>query len=143
MEHNSNAAEGRIVGAGVGAQSAEGLARAETCNATSISSSARTFGFGQAIERIKSGEAVQRAGWNGKDMAVFLNKGAVHFGSQDTIPPTIDGIRRDLFEQHHGRIVTRLPNITMRTATGSLVSGWLASQADMLADMLADDWQMA
>ena len=32
-----------------------------------------------------------------------------------------------------------LPCITMKTATGEILMGWLASQTDMLAD----DWQVA
>lgn len=33
--------------------------------------------FGQAIELVKSGQRVARAGWNGKGMFVFLQKGKV------------------------------------------------------------------
>ena len=32
--------------------------------------------------------------------------------------------------------ITRLPNLNMRAATGSTVTGWLASQTDILAE----DW---
>lgn len=33
-------------------------------------------------------------------------------------------------------VATALPSITMKTATGEILVGWLASQTDMLAD----DW---
>lgn len=60
--------------------------------------------FGQAIEAMRGGSRVARAGWNGKGMNIFL----VTFPSHD-------------------------PCIVMRTAQGTNQPGWLASQADMLA----------
>lgn len=37
-----------------------------------------------------------------------------------------------------GGKATVLPSITMKTATGEILMGWLASQTDMLAE----DWQI-
>lgn len=100
--------------------------------------------FGQAIEALKEGQSVQRAGWNGKGMFLWLNKGSAH-GHYDNVKPedvpadrSIEGISVKLFELGDVGTITRLPNINMRAATGSTVTGWLASQTDMLAE----DWQI-
>jgi len=104
--------------------------------------------FGQAIEALKTGQRVARAGWNGKGMFVYLNKGSfdhdlLGFALDDAImpnhPTTIDGISIGLFQPGDTGTVTRLPNINMRSATGTTVTGWLASQTDMLAE----DWVIA
>ena len=62
--------------------------------------------FGQALELVKAGKRVRRAGWNGKDMHVYLAE------------PYRDGL---------------MPCLVMHTAQGMEQPGWLASQADMLA----------
>jgi len=74
--------------------------------------------FGQAIEAMKSGQRVQRAGWNGKGMHLYL---------EDWLEGTLRFANRK-YE----------PCIVMLTATGAHQPGWLASQADMLAD----DWSV-
>lgn len=102
--------------------------------------------FGQAIESLKEGKNVARNGWNGKGMHLWLNKGSVDARSLSNqadgtdIPKedlgTIAGVSMGLFEKGDLNTVTRLPNINMRAATGETVTGWLASQTDMLAE----DW---
>ena len=73
--------------------------------------------FGQAIEALKQGKLVAREGWNGKGMHLYL-------------------------EEHLSAVVQRgetrryEPVICMFTAQGKHQPGWLASQADMLAE----DW---
>ena len=74
--------------------------------------------FGQAIEALKSGKRVARAGWNGKGMYLFLVKG------EDL---------SDIFDPDSCDCVD---SIGMKTAQDTLVIGWLASQTDMLAE----DW---
>lgn len=78
--------------------------------------------FGQAIEHLKNGERVQRAGWNGKNMHIFLEE---HFTA---------------LIKMGGRNVERKyePVICMWTAQQTTQPGWLASQADILAN----DWQI-
>ena len=66
--------------------------------------------FGEAIEALKTGSRVTRAGWNGKNMYLELQ-----------VP------------DKHSKMT--LPYIYMKTAQGDLVP-WLASQTDMLGD----DW---
>ncbi len=88
--------------------------------------------FGLAIEALKTGQRVARAGWNGKGMWLSLSGHherkipANAFWSQNN---------REYADQQGGE-ATVLPSITMKTATGEILMGWLASQTDMLAD----DW---
>lgn len=88
--------------------------------------------FGKAIEALKAGNRVARAGWNGKGMFLWLNKGSYAGASE----PLICGVHASLFDDGNLGTVTRMPNINMRAADGSTVIGWLASQTDMLAE----DW---
>jgi hypothetical protein len=69
-----------------------------------------TINFGQAIEALKQGKKVARAGWNGKGMHLELQRPDAH----SKMP---------------------LPYIYMYTAQGDNVP-WLASQTDMLSE----DW---
>lgn len=78
----------------------------------------RDMTFGQALEALKAGRCVARAGWNGKGMWLTL----VSMGLADPMA-----------FQH---VVLRpLPWIGMKTADDCFVP-WLASQTDMLAE----DW---
>lgn len=79
--------------------------------------------FGEAIRALKAGKLVQRKGWNGKNMHLYLEDGLSH-----TIGDGVfKGQRRD-YE----------PCICMYTAQGKHQPGWLASQPDILAT----DWQI-
>lgn len=92
--------------------------------------------FGDALAALKEGKRAAREGWNGKGMFIFLNKGSVaSLPERDT---TIEGISDHLFELGDDGTVTRLPNLNMRAASGSTVTGWLASQTDLLAE----DWEI-
>lgn len=75
------------------------------------------FSFSGALEALKQGLRVQRAGWNGKGMFLFLAPNAT----------CVLNDRREPLD----------PHIVMSTVTGSLVP-WLASQTDILAT----DWQI-
>lgn len=90
--------------------------------------------FGHAIAAMKSGAKVARAGWNGKGMWLALSCGETRKVSADAFwSPHNAGHARE-----QGGFATVLPSITMKTADGSILMGWLASQTDMLAD----DWQV-
>lgn len=86
--------------------------------------------FGQAIDYLKSGHTVARAGWNGKGMWLAF------------MPPVV--IPEGMV---NGRTKKFVPNgdlkvggyLVMWTADGTWQPGWLASQADMLAE----DWDVA
>lgn len=87
--------------------------------------------FGQAIEALKAGQRVARAGWNGKGMWLCLSPGRESFSAVDFWAPA----NRD-YALGQGGAAKVLPSITMKTATGEIQMGWLASQSDMLAE----DW---
>ena len=81
--------------------------------------------FGVAITLIRSGFCVTRAGWNGKGQFVFL-------ASSDSFHTQADLSAYDGAEVEVGDM------LVMHTAQGTFQPGWLASQADLLAD----DWQV-
>ena len=90
--------------------------------------------FGLAIEALKLGQKVARAGWNGKDMWLSLScNGARRVPYQAFWSPH----NAEHAKQQDG-YATVLPSITMKTATGEILMGWLASQTDMLAE----DWSI-
>jgi hypothetical protein len=70
--------------------------------------------FGEALEELKAGNSVARSGWNGRDMHIYY----------------LDGL--------NVRGTPLEPCIVMYTAQKKHQPGWLASQADMLAD----DWEV-
>lgn len=81
--------------------------------------------FGLAIEAMKQGRRVARAGWNGKGMWLCLVEYSCNEAPEE-----------HPHYHHHGVAdVTGLPWIGMKTADDHFVP-WLASQTDMLAD----DW---
>jgi hypothetical protein len=83
--------------------------------------------FGDALEAIKNGERVARAGWNGKDMFIFLVPGSTFEVNR---PPLLGIYPEGTKVEYHA-------HIDMKTAQGYVVP-WLASQADLLAE----DWVM-
>ena len=90
--------------------------------------------FGLAIEALKMGKRVARAGWNGKGMWITLScTGSKMVKAEDIWAP-----HNREFALANGGEVQVDPYFTMKTAQGTIQSGWLASQADMLAE----DWQV-
>jgi hypothetical protein len=87
--------------------------------------------FGEAIRALKYGKRVARTGWNGKDMWLAMSP------RHDALPAEKfwAGPNRTYAEQNGGAAMV-LPSITMKTATGEILMGWLASQTDMLSE----DW---
>ena len=79
--------------------------------------------FGLAIEAAKQGARIARKGWNGKDMYVFLAYE----------PDFVTDADISAFDQLEVEVCDML---VMKTAQNTFQPGWLASQADMLAD----DW---
>lgn len=81
--------------------------------------------FGSAIEALKEGKRVARAGWNGKGMFLFLVNGSNFVVNREPL----------LSIMGEGTMVTYRPHIDMKDAEGKVVP-WLANQTDMLAE----DW---
>ncbi len=95
--------------------------------------------FGAALEALKQGKRIARKGWNAKGMFLWLlpagevPKSAIY-----------DPALRQVIDQHtEGRdTFTALPSIRMWTRNSEgrwgVLTGWLASQTDMLSD----DWEI-
>ena len=89
--------------------------------------------FGEALEAVKAGRRAARDGWNGKGMWIAYSPGAVHLPAEK--------FWSGQNQQHalrQGGKCDVLPCLTMKTATGAILMGWLASQSDMLAE----DWEV-
>lgn len=80
--------------------------------------------FGLAIEAAKKGMKIARAGWNGKNQHVELASGISYVNA--------DG---DIMNVNHEAIGNKAFAFV---GTSGVQMGWLASQADMLAD----DWKI-
>lgn len=91
--------------------------------------------FGDAIRALKSGKKVTREGWNGKGMWLSLSNAG-------TMELHADGFwsknNADYARSRPDQCAVVLPCITMKTASGEILMGWLASQTDMLAE----DWEV-
>lgn len=82
--------------------------------------------IGGAIDALRRGLRVQRKGWNGKGMYLFLVPGSeIKVSEGRPLADTFD----------IGTAISIQPHIDMMTAQGSIVP-WLASQTDILAE----DW---
>lgn len=85
--------------------------------------------FGDALAALKAGKRVQRAGWNGKGMWLFLAD-----------VPSVRVKPESGIASHLGCNVNGFrPCICMFDAQAMIVPGWLASQTDILAE----DWELA
>lgn len=94
--------------------------------------------FGDAIRALKKGMKVARSGWNGKGMWLILRVTAISWGEEvsifkECVQPVPENMKS--IEGIKG-IVEMLPTICMKTADNKVLTGWLASQTDMLAE----DW---
>jgi hypothetical protein len=99
--------------------------------------------FSVALDYAKRGKRIARSGWNGKNMFVFLEEGSAPAATEvKTINrgkgelDVIYGVDKDLFVTGDEGTGVRMPHLALRAANGEIVSGWLASQTDMLAE----DW---
>ena len=89
--------------------------------------------FGDAIEGLKAGKRVSRAGWNGKNMFLFL------LPASDGTPTKVirdPALRAVIESEVGGDTFDALGSIRMFTADKKILTGWLASQTDMLSE----DW---
>lgn len=86
--------------------------------------------FGQAIGSLKFGQKVARKGWNGRGMFLWL-KPMTMVKSEWCHDPKL----KEIADNNGGEIVA-LGTICMKTANDEILTGWLASQTDMLSN----DW---
>ena len=83
--------------------------------------------FSEAVQNLKDGYKVARAGWNGKGMFIFLVKGSTF------------AVNRPPLNQFYpeGTLINYRPHVDMKTVDGDIVP-WICSQSDMLAN----DWEI-
>lgn len=86
--------------------------------------------FGQAIEALKRGQRVSRVGWNGKGMYLWLLPAA------DVKAEWCKEPHLKTLAEANGGTIQALGSIRMLTADKKVLTGWLASQTDILAE----DW---
>jgi hypothetical protein len=80
--------------------------------------------FGKAIEAVKKGARISREGWNGKEQYIEL---ATCLSYKNT--------KGEIVNANHDAIGN---NALAFVGTSGVQIGWLASQADMLAE----DWRV-
>ena len=83
-----------------------------------------TFTFGEAISRMKRGQKVARSGWNGKKQYIELASNISYVSPKG-----------DIINCEHDAIGNKAIAFV---GTSGVQMGWLASQADMLAE----DWHV-
>lgn len=88
--------------------------------------------FGDAIRLLKAGGHIRRAGWNGKGMYLWLLP-AADVKAEWCREPWLKQLA-----ENNGGSIKALGSIRMLTATGEVLTGWLASQTDMLSE----DWEV-
>lgn len=86
--------------------------------------------FGMALNALKGGKRVSRAGWNGRGMWLILVPGSA-FVIEAGRP--LGDAAPELIGEH----VAYRSHIDMKTVDGEIVP-WVASQSDLLAQ----DWQI-
>ena len=80
--------------------------------------------FGLALEELKNGNKVKRSGWNGKNQYIELAERVSYINSKG-----------ELINEGHLNIGNK---VIAFIGTSGVQLGWLASQADMLAE----DWEI-
>ena len=96
-----------------------------------------TCDIGWAIEWMRQGCKVRRAGWNGKGMWICLmpELKLPPFNSQEPVAKVNDRTAKHIGPNTP---LDSQPYIAMWTAQGQWQPGWLCSQADLLAK----DWEV-
>ena len=108
--------------------------------------------FGEALIALEQGKLVQRSGWNGKGMFIFMRPGdelsaSTIIDKVKSLPAALKNyyvakFSHNASEAAEGKgpndvMIKFTPYICMKAADDTIVNGWLASQTDMVAD----DWQ--
>jgi hypothetical protein len=96
----------------------------QKCECISEETEHKNFDFGIAIKLIKEGKRVQREGWNGKNQYIELATGISYRNNND-----------EIINAEHDAIGNKAIAFV---GTSGVQIGWLASQADMLAE----DWKI-
>ena len=89
-----------------------------------------TTDIGYAVNALKAGKRVARAGWNGKGMYLWLLP-AASVKAEWCREPHLKAMA-----EANGGEIEALGSVRMMTADRKVLTGWLASQTDLLAE----DW---
>lgn len=81
--------------------------------------------FGEALNALKMGDALQREGWNGKGMFVYY------------VPEGEYPAMTNIAKKYFGETVKYNPYLAIKNVNGT-VSTWVPS----INDSLAEDWQI-
>lgn len=84
--------------------------------------------YGEAIRALKADRWIRRAGWNGKNMHVYLE------GHSQMMFPRAS-VKGKITQTPTGKV---LPCMILFNARGDRQPGWIASQEDTLAE----DWEI-
>lgn len=94
----------------------------------------KNLDFGKAIEALKQGKRIARQGWNGKGMFLFLLPAGI-VPTKAIYDPTLRAV---IESEVGGDTFEALGTIRMFTADKKILTGWLASQTDILSE----DWEI-
>lgn len=105
--------------------------------------------FGAALQAAKAGKRIARQGWNGEGMFVFVRPADelpidMVIDRVKSLPQSVkDYYLQDVLDNQGNRhpatpfdTVKFSAYLCLKAADGTIVNGWLASQADMLSE----DW---
>ena len=106
--------------------------------------------YAKALKAVKKGKLIARKGWNGKNMFVFMRPADeipvnLVVNTVKSLPQAVKEYFKPYQSFHetdsnldsgHETVVKFTAYLCMKSADGSIVNGWLASQTDMLAE----DW---
>jgi len=90
--------------------------------------------FQQALEAAKNGSKISRDGWNGKLMWVAYTPGS-EIEQENARSGAVLALSNELDK---GNKIKINPHLDMKTADGSIICGWHATQTDMFAE----DWDI-
>ncbi len=97
-------------------------------------------GFDFAILALKAGKMVQREGWNGKGIYVFMRPAdELDIDFIPKVKSLPDSVKNALVEQNiPGAKVPFNAYLCIKSVDGGIVNGWAPSQTDLLAN----DWHI-
>ena len=99
--------------------------------------------FGAALQLLKAGRMVQRKGWNGKGMFLFIHPefscSLEAFLKIVSVPESVKSKIVDVLETENLNPTYKFTAyVSMFAADRTIVNGWVPSQPDVLAT----DWQI-
>ncbi len=97
--------------------------------------------FGEAVAALKDGKMIQREGWNGKGLFVFMqvpaiiDKGTVP--KMQSLPQSVkDEFQKRFDDASKTHVAIAYENQMAIVNTDNIINGWVPSSSDTLAD----DW---